>query len=182
MARAQSMMSYVKVLSELCESDDKFLSVVEEAEQIIDCLWNDSLLRDFLCNPAIKKDVREKTMKTVFESAGVSTEWKNLFVLMVRKERMSLLQVFKNELRLYADKRCGIIRGVAHSAVELNEETQGKIQSFLKEQLKSEIALSYHTDPQILGGLKVSMGEIILDASLEWKLKEAKSKLIKTRA
>ncbi len=182
MAQSESMMAYVKVLSELCSADDSFLSCVAEVESTIDAMWTDDSLRDFLCTPAVKTETREKCMRTVLEKIGASGEWKNLLILMIRKGRMPQLPIFKNELRLFADERCGIVRGVAQSAVELNDETKEKVRSFLKTELKSEVALSYNVNPELLAGLKVSMGDVILDASLEWKLKEAKSKLIKKRA
>jgi F-type H+-transporting ATPase subunit delta len=182
MARSESMLAYVKVLSELCSTNDMFLSCVEEIDGTIDAMWTDDSLRDFLCTPAIKKEVREKCIRAVLEKIGASTEWINLFILMIRKGRMAQLPIFRKELRLFADKRCGIIRGVAQSAVALNDETKDKVRTFLKTELKSEVALSYKVNPKLLAGLKVSMGDVILDASLEWKLKEAKSKLIKKRA
>lgn len=182
MAQAESMLAYVKVFSEMISDDAAFNEAVQEATLTIDVLWGDQALRYFLSAPVIKKDKREQVVRAVFDKLGANEVWQKVFVMMVRKDRMENLQVFKNELRQFADERCGIIRGVAQSAVELNESMKEKLTAFFKDQLKSDIAIDYRVNPDVLGGLKVNLGGVVLDASLDSKIKEAKNKLLRKRA
>jgi len=182
MAQSESMMAYVKVFSELISDDVAFSEAVQEATMTIAVLWEDQSLRYFLSAPVIKKDMRERVVRAVFDKMGANEVWKKVFVMMIRKDRMQSLQVFKNELRQFADVRCGIVRGVAQAAIELTDSIKQDLTAFFKEQLKSEVAIDYRVNSEVLGGLKVNLGGVVLDASLDSKIKEAKNRLLRKRA
>ena len=75
-----------------------------------------------------------------------------------------------------------ISRGTVSTAVDLNKSAQETIPKLVSKSLGKEAALKFNTDPELLGGLKLRMREMELDASYRKQLQDAKSKLKKVRA
>jgi len=177
-----SMKSYVQVLSDLTPDDANFLEAVSEFEELSRVFWSDQLLKDFLCSPAIQSDVREKILRSCLENAQLNSVVIKMVVLMLRKNVILNLPSFILSLRDHADERCNIARGLVYTAVKLSASAQDKVAKVLSDWMKKTTELEFVDQPQILGGLKVSMKNIVLDASLQGKLNEAKTKLKSKRA
>lgn len=176
------MMSYVQVLSDLIEDDATFLEAVAEFEGLQSLFWGDALLKDFLCSPAVEREVREKLLRSSLEQAQLNSVVTKLVVLMLRKNVILHLPSFVSSLRDHADERCNIARGQVYSAVKLSASAQQKVSEALSAWTSKKAELNFIEQPEILGGLKVKMKNVVLDASLEGKLNEAKTKLKSKRA
>jgi len=179
---SNSMNSYVQVLSDLAPDDTNFLEAVSEFEELSRVFWNDQLLKDFLCSPAVERDVREKILRSCLEKAQLNSIVTKMVVLMLRKNVILNLPSFVSSLRDHADERCNIARGLVYTAVKLSASAQEKVSKALSDWTKKTAEMEFVQQPQILGGLKVSMKNVVLDASIEGKLNEAKTKLKSKRA
>ena len=177
-----SMNSYVQVLSDLNTDDSAFLEAVSEFEQFYQTFWNDQLLKDFLCSPAIERSKREELLRSSFEKAGMSETVTKMVVLMLRKNVILHMPGFIASLRDHADERCNIVRGVVHTAVKMPEKAKASVLKALSTWTNKTAEMDFVTNPDVLGGIKVTMKNVVLDASIEGKLNEAKTKLINKRA
>jgi F-type H+-transporting ATPase subunit delta len=176
------MKSYVQVLSDLNTEDGAFLDAVSEFEQFYQIFWNDQLLKDFLCSPAVERSKREGMLRTSFEKAKINAVVIKMIVLMLRKNVILHLPSFIESLRDHADERCSIVRGVVLTAVSMPEKAREKVLKALSTWTSKSAEMNFVTEPEILGGIKVTMKNVVLDASIEGKLNEAKTKLKNKRA
>jgi ATP synthase F1 delta subunit len=63
------------------------------------------------------------------------------------------------------------------SAIELDEETVGKIGDQIGEQTGRTVELTSRVDPDILGGIVLRVGNSILDASIRHRLDQLRKQV-----
>lgn len=183
MAKAGSnLLPYVRVYSELVSDDSAFLEGVAEFEALRDLLWSNDALRNFWCAPSVKGVNREMVVRRALESAGASQRVIGVTVVMLRKSRQSQLDNFVRELRIHADQRCNIARGTVESAHGLDAAALAEVSGAFEKVLNKKVVLKHRLNGSLLGGLRVRLGQRVLDASLGKKLQEAKNRMLKKRA
>lgn len=173
---------YVKVFSSLYKQDVEFLAAVGEMVALGELFWSKPQLRDFLCTPALKSVWREALLRRVLKGAGVSELVQRMMILLLRKGRMKEFQHFTLALQVYADQRCGILRGTVESVVPLSADETGRLKVLLEKSTGKKTVLAAKANPDLLGGLKIRMNQMVLDTSLEKILLDAQKKLNKLRA
>lgn len=182
MSKSSSMNSYVHVLYNMSKDDSDFLESVAELEEFHRVFWGDHLLVDFLCSPAVDRSLREKMLRSAFESAQMNELVTKLVVLMLRKNVILNFPKFILALRDFADDTCNIARGYVYTAVKLTEPAKKKVLTALSAWTKKTAEIEFVHQPEILGGLKVKLKNLVLDTSLDGKLSKAKSTLKNKRA
>lgn len=174
--------SYIKVFSELCPDDSEFLSQTGEVKTLVNFLWEEKPLKDFLCSPAVEKGWREKIIRKALEDAKVSDLVIKLFVIMIRKGRASHLKEFATSLQAHADERCGILRGTIESAVNLDKKVEESLIKMISQHSSKKAELEFKVNENLIGGVRVKTNYMVLDTSINKKLIDAKHKLLRKRA
>ena len=65
------------------------------------------------------------------------------------------------------------------TAVPLNEKDKEKLSLQLKEMRGCQVIIDAHTDPTIIGGIKIKIGNMLIDASIRHKLESLRRSLLK---
>jgi F-type H+-transporting ATPase subunit delta len=86
-------------------------------------------------------------------------------------DRLDLLPAILRECIAEQERRAGQKRVEVHSAVELTEAQQKAIRDQLKTVLNIEPILIAQTNPDLVGGLVIRVGDTIYDGSLKTRLK-----------
>jgi F-type H+-transporting ATPase subunit delta len=173
---------FVQVFSELIPEESVFLEAVDQLESILQAVASDGDLWNLLVSPAIPRSVREGVIRRTLGSLEINEIAVNTVVMMIRKNVIGEFKKFVAELRVMADQRCGIARGTVSTAVDISSSDQETIRKMVAESLGKVAALQFVTDPDLLGGVRLRMREMELDASYRKQLQDAKSKLKKKRA
>jgi F-type H+-transporting ATPase subunit delta len=63
------------------------------------------------------------------------------------------------------------------SAIELDDKTKDALQAAIKNKVGTDVELSIEVDPEVLGGISVSVGERTFDGLLSSKFSEIKTVL-----
>jgi|SaaInlStandDraft_1057018.scaffolds.fasta_scaffold20597_4 F-type H+-transporting ATPase subunit delta len=173
---------FAQIVSELLLDDAIFLGAVEEVEAIRDAMASDDHLQALLVSPAIPRTSREGLVRRALEAAELNDVVVKTVVMLIRKNVIGEFKAFATVLRDMADQRCGIARGTVSTAVDLSKSAQETIEKMVSESLGKVAALHFMTDPDLLGGVRLRMRELELDASYRKQLQNAKTKLKKMRA
>lgn len=146
----------VRVLHEVLDSEEQFMQILH--------------------HPHILGDEKIQLLKDVF-SSQISNELMGLLVLVVQKGRqeyiLEILSTFLDEVKKHKD----IVTAVVVSAVPLKDEQIDKIKQNLTNSVKKQIQIETQVDSSIIGGLKIRVGDRILDASVQGKLQGLKTRL-----
>lgn len=142
----------------------------EQLAQFADALSENREMQLFFFSPyfssAEKQDGLEKAI------ADAEPELLNFLELLIEKHRMPVLFRIRRQFdALWAkeNERLGVI---VTSAVELDPEVARRISSEIEEQTGNTVELQSRVDPDILGGLVVQVGNMVLDTSIRNRLEK----------
>ncbi len=126
----------------------------------------------------IKIEAKQRALKAVFEKSmsTLSTEFLDMLAL---KKRESILEAVANSFIEQYNTKSGIVEAIVTSASPLTAEEKKQLQGSLSSFGKT-IALKEMVDPTILGGVKIRIGDLRLDASIRKKLNSLKQETYKS--
>jgi F-type H+-transporting ATPase subunit delta len=161
---------YADALFGVAKEKGKLDVIREQLGQFADALANNREMQLFFFSPYFSSAEKENGLAKAVE--GAEPELLNFLQLLLEKHRMPVLfRIRKQFDSLWAkeNKRLGVI---VTSAVELDPEIAKRIGSELEEQTGEVVELESRVDPDILGGLVVQVGNMVLDTSIRNRLEK----------
>jgi F-type H+-transporting ATPase subunit delta len=161
---------YADALFGVAKEKGKLDVIREQLGQFADALANNREMQLFFFSPYFSSAEKENGLAKAVD--GAEPELLNFLQLLLEKHRMPVLfRIRKQFDSLWAkeNKRLGVI---VTSAVELDPEIAERIGSELEEQTGEVVELESRVDPDILGGLVVQVGNMVLDTSIRNRLEK----------
>ena len=159
---------YAQAIYSLAKEADA-LDAWSEALAFLKSVANDSTFQATVSAPDIQLTDVEDLFLSIC-SDQVTEEVRNFIRLLVRNGRLSVLDdVAKQYESLKADDE-GVVSAVIQSAFDLDETQVGAITEILSKKLEKKISPSVTTDPNLIGGIKVYVGDKVWDASVRGRL------------
>ena len=129
-----------------------------------------------LNNPRLTQDQK---ISVITDAIGQSANdgSKNLLRVLGENNRFVLLPEIT---RLYEEMKAqaqGAIEAEVTSAMEITEAQQNAIAAALQKRLGREVKLVTKIDPNLMGGAVVRAGDLVIDGSIQSRLKEMKAAL-----
>ena len=132
-----------------------------------------------LKNPTIApKDHKALIAKA---APNLSPKTKHFLELLIDKKRINLLPAIVGDLIRIADDSAGRVRAQVKSASELSQEELDALTQRLKKYSGKDVVAETKVDPELLGGVVVRMGDLVLDGSISGKLRNLAAALIEER-
>ena len=104
---------------------------------------------------------------------------KNAVDLISKKHLLSKSNEILNQLQKIADKNEGVVRAKISSKMKIEPKMISEIDEFIKKRYKvTKTVLEFEVDEKLLGGIKVEIGDEIIDTTLKNKIKQLKNYLI----
>ena len=159
---------YSDALFEAAQDSGQLDEVHEQLGQFTDAMNDSHDMRVFFFSPYFSSaEKREAIGEAV---TGASKELVNFLELLAEKHRMPAIFAIRrrfDELWAEAKKRLEV---TLTSAVELDQGVVDEVGAAVEKQTNRDIDLETNVDPEILGGLVLRVGNMVLDASLRNKL------------
>lgn len=90
----------------------------------------------------------------------------NFLKVVSQKGRFDCLNAIVSETRRLYNEETGVVEVLVSSATELDESLRGQIVSKLESVLGKKVSLDASVAPEMLGGLKIRVGDTVFDGSL----------------
>ena len=88
-----------------------------------------------------------------------------------------LKKIIENFLSLVS-KNKGELKAKLISPKKLSVEEQKSIQSELSKNFKSQLKINYEYDPDLIAGLIIQIGSVMIDTSIKTKLKKLERNMV----
>ncbi len=99
--------------------------------------------------------------------------------LLLDAKRYALLPAVTRQVEALLDERLNIVRADVYSAQELSAEQKKKTEEALSARYGGKAEASFHTNPDLLGGLKIWCRGELVDGSLQGRLAKLQEELTK---
>ena len=163
---------YSRALFEVC-SESQELEKVESDVINLRKIINTSLeISNFIKDPTQSIAQQNKVIKLLSNELTFSNSLKNFMLLLIEKRRIFYVKkILENFLKLCSKKR-GEIKVSLISSKELSNIDLDKIRSELSKTIGSTLNVDYKVNKDLIGGLKLQLGSIMIDTSIKNKLKK----------
>lgn len=145
------------------------LSTWSEMLKVISEVASVEQLKSLVTNPNITAD---KLTEIILEICGdkLNNEGKNLVSILIENNRMEVLPQLSDLYEQLKAQYEGILEANIISAYEISETQKEKLVSVLENKFKCKIKASVNIDPELIGGVKVVIGDEVIDSSVRGKL------------
>ena len=166
---------YADALFEAAKDSGKLDEIHEQLGEVADAIAGNPDLQVFLFSPYFSTaEKRDGIAKAI---SGAEPELINFLELLAEKHRMPAIfriRVRLSELWAEENKRLDV---TVTSAVELDKSVIEHVGSEIEKQTDRKVELHSQVDPDILGGLVLRVGNMVLDASLRSKLEKLRKEV-----
>jgi F-type H+-transporting ATPase subunit delta len=141
-------------------------------------LKESSDFKEMILNPTITKEDKANVIFSLADQNNFSKILKNFLGFVATKNRLFYLSnIVESFLNLVSNNK-GELKAKLISSRELSSNEQQKIQSELSKDFKSTLNLDYKYDPNLIAGLIIQVGSIMIDTSIKTKLKKLEKNML----
>lgn len=102
--------------------------------------------------------------------ADAPREVRNILLALAREDKLDLLPTVAQSFEQYSQSSARPLTGEVISAIELDDQQRAKITNDLRARYGERLELRFSTDPSLIGGLIIRIGDQVLDNSLRARL------------
>lgn len=145
-----------------------------------------ALLAAFESKPDIRPIIESPKIEGARKAALVrevlgdrfSSDLRNLVLLLIEKNRPSLLTAILESFEELCDEEKGRLQARVTTAVPLENVEAELLSRGLSDKLRMDIVLDRRVDPEILGGAVLRFGDSLVDGSLRRRLEHLRDDLL----
>jgi F-type H+-transporting ATPase subunit delta len=173
--RRGSARRYAEAAFEIAQRDDSVAGWLGGLDTAVERLSEPRVAR-VLANPAIPFPERRALVERLL-GTDVTGPPRNLVLLLVRRNRAHELADVARELRRLQAKREGVVQATVTSALPLTEDEMAALRERLATITGGRIEMDTRTDPAILGGIQVRLGDRLIDGSVRGRLERLRTRI-----
>ena len=169
---------YSLALYELSEENSELSVVEKDVSEILTIFNTNKELKDFIMNPTQSQLNQLLALNKIAIKMNLSKIVKNfLSVLIIKRRIFYLNNIFKSFLSLTSKKK-GELKASLISSKNLTTDELKSLNSEISKVLGAVIALDFKVDENLIGGLKIQIGSLMVDTSIKNKLKKYEQKML----
>ena len=163
---------YALALYELAKENSELDAVEKNVNDIL-VIYNTSQdFKNFIKNPTQSQSIQLEIINKISNQMNLSKITINFLSVLVNKRRIFFInKIFLNFLNLSSKKK-GEVSASLTSSKNLTKDELEKLKINLSQTMGMSIALDYKIDENLIGGLKMQIGSLMIDTSIKNKLKK----------
>ncbi len=137
----------------------------------------DPALRQFAENPKVSADQVFELITSVARpavAAPLSASAQNFLRTVIDNGRLAVLPAIARQFQELVNQRSGISDATVHSAFEMSPEQVGEITAVLEKRFGRKLRIRVVVEPELIGGIRVVVGDEVLDTSVRARLQQMK--------
>ncbi len=159
---------YARSLFEVSQEHDALDEIHDQLGQFADVLADNRQLQVFFFSPYFSSGEKKDGVSKVIE--GGNEYFVRFLEVLAEKHRLPVLFRIRREFDVLWAKEHRLLEVSVTSAVDLDEETVKLIGAKIEEQTGRTVELTSKVDADLIGGLVIRVGNMVLDASVRNRL------------
>jgi F-type H+-transporting ATPase subunit delta len=136
----------------------------------------DPQMRQFAENPKVDARTVHELITSVAKRP-LSNAAKNLLSTVIDNGRLAALPEIATQFRSLANARSGVSEATVYSAFPMDDAQLAEVASALEKRFGCKLNAKVEVDPELIGGVRVVVGDEVLDASVKARLERMKMAL-----
>ena len=165
---------YAGALFSIGQEDGSYATYGRELEDFKDFFINNVDFGNAISNPIYKLEERKNVLKFVLGKSNFSNLVKNFLNLLLDKNRIDCVEAIADKYAMLTDEASNIAHAEIITARPLQDEILQKVVASLKEMTSKNIKSEVKEDPELIGGIVVKIGDLVLDGSVKAQLEGLK--------
>ena len=168
---------YAKILFSISDTSEKYESI-EKILYILSTLCNTSLnFKQFLLTKRISSDLKKEILLSIFKDLINESEIDLIIYLMEGIDLRYIKLITEKYKKLISDSR-GNVKVEVVTAKQLSNLDLTDIEEKINSKINGSVIISNTIDKNILGGIKLKVGNTLIDGSIKTKLDKLKQSMI----
>ncbi len=176
MPKALSPRRYAQAVFQIARESDGLDQWQRDLETLSTAL-QDPDLSGFLDAPQVPATAKTDAINQTLGSS-VGPLALNLVLLLGSRSMAGLVPGITEEYGRLLDSYRGIERGEVIAAVSLDDQQRQRVAEILEGIVGTEVRLSSHVEPNLIGGLVAKVGDRVIDGSVRTRLEEMRRSIV----
>lgn len=168
---------YAKALFAVADKQGKVEAYGAQLDELIEALHQAPEAQRFFKNPVFTPTEKKTVLETLVAKMAMDPVVKNFCELLADKERLAELEAIAVDFRKMLEAKQGVISGQMITVSAMDVGRQKDLVDRLEKQTGRKLVLDFASDPEILGGVVLKVGDRVLDASLRAQLNMLKEQI-----
>jgi F-type H+-transporting ATPase subunit delta len=170
---------YSASLFELAQADGgqpRLEEIADELESIIGLAQSDFAFGEFLASRILPVDARAESIRRIF-TGRISDLTLRFLLVLNEKERLSRLPSIAAAYDEQLQRAFGRVEVDVYTAAPIDASEMALIKARLHAVLGKEPVLHAYTEPEMIGGIRLQIGDQLIDASVSSGLRKMRDQL-----
>jgi len=171
---------YARSLYELANAAggrDKIVEIAEELEQICELARSDKSFGEFLSSPIIEGKARSNSLRTIFHARITDLTLRFLLVLNA-KGRLSRIESVRAAYDQAVHEAFDRVEVDVYTPAPLGRDQIETIKQRIQAALGKDPVIHAYTDPEMIGGIRLRIGDQLIDGSVSSRLRRLRERLL----
>ena len=170
--------SYALALYELAKENSDLNKVEDGMNGVKTLLSKSSDFKEMIINPTVTKEEKNKVIIKIVDQYSFCQTLKKFLGFLTIKNRLLFLSKIIDSFLDLASSGKGELKAKLLSSKELSKTELEKIRNELSKDFQSPIKIDYKHDPDLIGGLVIQVGSVMVDTSIKSKLRQLQKGMI----
>ena len=166
---------YARALFEVADERNALDEIRDQLGAFADAMHENRDLAVFFFSPYFSVDEKKDGLERAVQDAN--PEFDNFLQALIERHRMPAIFRIRTEFDSLWDEARKLLPVQIVSAIELDDATVQSLGEQIGRQVDRKIELSSAVDPDILGGIVLKVGNLILDASIKNRLEQLRKQV-----
>ena len=160
---------YAEALLETAKAAGVLEEVADSFAGVLDAVKDNEELRIFMDSPQVRTEEKKELLVKVF-GGKIEPVLLSFFHLLLDKNRIENTRDIGTVFAELVEAENGYLRARVVTAIKLPDDLSASLESRLAEITGKKIILEKRTDPAVIGGVCVTLGDKILDGTVRTNL------------
>lgn len=165
---------YATALVDIATDSKKTEPVEKDLNALEGMIAASSDLQKLISSPVISRQDQAKAVVAIAAKAGFQDITSNFLALLAKNRRLNMIHSIVNAVRMAFSRQRGEVSAQVQSAFKLSPAQEKALQDSLAKAIGQAVAVQVEVKEDLIGGMVVTVGSKMIDASVKRKLERLK--------